>query len=246
MNFWRVLMAGSALTMVGVVTVFALLQPKPVDEAGCRLDNIVSQHTIVLIDQSDPFTQEDIRWVQKIARDESRSLGQYGRLTVVGLKSETPYEPVEAFSRCSPGAKSNGWTNNPRMVEDTFREQMSDLLDAALETLLSEKEQPTSPLIEALVGISDRSDFSPAVAARKIVLVSDLIQNSPELSHLKTGADFAAVERTRFATDKPRLEGVAVSVRVVPRRNYAVPKEELVDFWNSMLEYSGAQEPEVF
>lgn len=246
MTFWRFLMVLAFLILAGVVAVFAVLQPKPVNEFGCRRDGVVAQHTVVLIDQSDPFAEQDVRWAQKVISDESRRLGKYGRLTLVGLRSETPYEPEEVFSRCSPGVRSNGWTDNPRMIEDTFLEAFSDPLAFETETLLAQIEQPSSPLVEALIGIADRSDFSSSIRDRRVVLVSDLIQNSPELSHLRTGAvDFSSVEDSRFDTEKPKLDGVQVVVRVVPRRTYRFPKEDLVDFWVQMFEASGAESPEI-
>jgi hypothetical protein len=131
------------------------------------------------------------------------------------------------------------------MIEDRFVREVSEPIAQATQELLAEKEQPTSPLIEALVGISDRADFSPAVADRKVVLVSDLIQNSDELSHFKTGPVFEKIQSTRFASDKPKLSGVTVTVRVVPRRNYALPKKDLIDFWEQMFAFSGAEYPEI-
>ncbi len=238
---WKIFSGLLLIAFIGVGIFYGLLQPKSIDQNGCRTDGVVVQHRIVLIDQSDPFTVQDVEWVQRLLKEESRNLDRYGAFTVLGLRSDNPYEPVEVFSMCSPGAMSNGWTDNPKMIAGRFDKLFAIPLQDAVVELLAETSQPSSPLIEALIGISDRADFSEQVAKRRIIMISDLIQNSENLSHYNSGLAFETVEQTRFASEKPKLEGIDILVRIVPRRSYDLPKAKLIEFWRTMFEVTNAE-----
>ena len=94
-------------------------------ETACRADHHDPAHTILLIDQSDPFKPNDLGWVTEFMDAEARMLPKYGRLTVVTPNAASPYDLIEVYTHCSPGSskETNPLTQNPRMIEDAWREE---------------------------------------------------------------------------------------------------------------------------
>ena len=121
--FWRGAIGTMLASVFGLFALMAFNQPPALnDDTHCRVDRKDPAHTILLIDQSDPFTDNDLGWVQEFVDAEARSLPRYGRLTVMTPNAADPYDPRIVFTRCSPGSAedANPILSNPRMVEDTW------------------------------------------------------------------------------------------------------------------------------
>ena len=205
--FWRGAIGAMLTGVFGLFALVAFSQPPAVmPETSCRVDRKDPAHTILLIDQSDP------------------------------------YSPKVLYAACSPGsaAAANPITQNPKMIEQAWQKKFYQPLVGTVEEALMDKEQPSSPLSEALYTISDRADFQPQQAGRRVVLVSDLMQHSSGFSFYKMGADYDAYLESELAETKPKLEGVDVVARVVPRQIYDLPVADVKGFWRAYFTDAGA------
>lgn len=241
--FWRGMIAAMLAAVFGIFAVAAFSAPPSVSaETGCRIDRKDPAHTILLIDQSDPFAANDIGWVAELIDAEARALPARGRLSVMLPNAASPYDPIFLHSACSTGSpdRANPILSNPRMVEDTWREDFYEPLLASVETALADTRQPSSPLSEALFVIGDRPDFQSARKNRRLVIVSDLMQHSDAFSFYRRGADYAAFGETRLASEIPNLDGAEVVARIVPRQAYDLPMGEVRAFWRAYFEAAGA------
>jgi len=241
--FWRSMIVVMLSSVFGLFAVAAFNEPPALNaDSQCRVDRKDPAHTVLLIDQSDPFNPNDLGWVRALVDEEARTIARYGRLTVAVPNAGQPSNPRIIFSKCSPGSPddANPLISNPQMVEDTWRENFYSPLITEIEAMLASKEQPASPLSEAIYAISDRADFQPATKQRRLVLVSDLMQHSEGFSFYQSGADLVAYSETRIAETRPDLSGVDVVARVVPRENYDLPMGEVKSFWRSYFESAGA------
>lgn len=241
--FWRVSIGAMFAVVFGLFTVVAFNQPPTlIAETGCKSDRQDPAHTIVLIDQSDPFSENDIEWVFELINDEAHSLPKYGRLTVLTPNAANPYAPNRVFSKCTPGSGTNAnpITQNPKMIEAKWEETFHDPLLADVRIAMLDTRQDNSPLSEAVFAISDRADFQPDAEERRLVVVSDLMQHSSDFSFYKTGADYDAFLQSKLAEAFPRLEGVKVVSRVVPRQMYDLPMGEVKAFWRAYFAETGA------
>ncbi len=242
--FWRASIAVMVSSVVGLFSVAAFNQPPAVQAStGCRVDGDVPAHVVLLIDQSDPFRPNDLGWVQALADEEARALPKYGRLTVMTPSADNPYTPNVLFSACSPGsaAGANPLFQNPRMIEQAWQSKLMKPLLATLEAAMEDKVAPSSPLSEALYAIADRADFQKDAGARRLVVISDLMQHSEAYSFYKTGADYDAYLASRLAETVPRLEEVDVVARVVPRQIYDLPLADVKAFWRAYFTDAGAK-----
>lgn len=235
-NFWRWSIVAMLGGVFGLFAIVALNLPPSTDPVtACRLDMKDPAHTILLIDQSDPFAPNDFSWVDALVDQEARALPKYGRLTVMVPNVSDPFAPREIFSRCSTGSAdhANPLLENPRMVEDNWQEGFREPLGASVMTVLKDKTAPASPLAEAFHTIFDRADFSAPAKQRRVIIVSDLIQNSQNFNFYRAGADFESFASSRLATEVRDTGGAEIIARIVPRQNYDLPLSEVKAFWNS-------------
>ena len=151
--FWR----GMIALMLGVVfALFAVVAfnqpPSLMADTSCRMYRKDPAHTIILIDQSDPFNPNDLDWVYEFVDAEARALPKYGRLTILTPNAANPYEPKRIHFACSPGsaAEANPIFQNPKMVEQSWQSEFYAPLLEQVETALLDTRQPSSPLVEAI------------------------------------------------------------------------------------------------
>lgn len=242
-NFWRGMIGAMLVSMFGLFALIAFNAPPAIaEDTACRVDRKDPAHTVLLIDQSDPFNPNDFGWVREFMDAEARRLPKYGRLTVVTPNSADPYDPVYVYAKCSPGSieDANPILQNPRMIDDTWREYFYEPLKDSVEATLTDTEQPSSPLSEAIYAVLDRADFQPTQPGRRFVLVSDLVQHSDSFSFYRSGADYEGFEDTRLAGEIPGMDGVEVVARIVPRQNYDLPLADVKAFWTAYFDQAGA------
>ena len=97
--FWRSAIGVMLMSVVGLFSVAAFNSAPALDpETECRMDRRDPAHTLLLIDQSDPFSDNDLAWVDELIDAEARSLPRFGRLTVVLPNSETPFDPTTLYA----------------------------------------------------------------------------------------------------------------------------------------------------
>lgn len=241
--FWRGSIALMVTSVFGLFAAVAMNRPPAVDPTtGCRLDRKDPNHTIILVDQSDPFNTTDLDWVYTLLDSEARALPEYGRLTVMVPNSGNPFDPRQVFSGCSPGsaAEANPIFENPKMIEQAWNARFYSPLTLQVAEALADTVAPSSPLVEAIYTIADRPDFQANGASRRLILVSDLIHHSKAFSMYRSGADLEVLAASSLAESQPRLNGVEVVARIVPRQEYDVPLGEVKAFWREWFAQTGA------
>ncbi len=241
--FWRGAIGVMLFSVIGLFSVAAFNTAPALEvDTACRMDRKDPAHTIILIDQSDPFSENDLAWVSELIDSEARTLPRFGRLTVVLPNSATPFDPTTLYTQCSPGSvdDANPILQNPRMIDDTWREQFYLPLTHTVGETLKTTSQPSSPLFEALYSVGDRADFQTNRKNRRLVIVSDLMQHSDGFSFYRHGADLAAYSNASVSQQVPKMGGVDVVARIVPRQEYDLPIGELRAFWRAYFDKTGA------
>lgn len=193
------------------------LRPPPTDpETLCRTDAPLGAHTIVLVDASDRLQPRHRRKLAAVLAQERARLAQYDRLTIMRLNARNPQEPSILFSRClpRPPEQANPLFENARHVQAQWDEAFAQALDRALRTAQSGGTQRASPIVAGVRAVAADPSFGPEIPARRLVLVSDMIEHNPQgFSLYAADADFAA---WRAATPSGPPDLSAVDIRVVP------------------------------
>ena len=137
----------------------------------------------ILIDKTDPWTTPSQQRLARLIRSLKTRLAVHERLSIHILDETGTYSPSPVFDMCNPGRadQANALYQNPRMMERKFEEKFAAPLDSLISTLTRPGRAPRSPLIETMKGLRSGS------AHEKLIIVSDMMQNSEELSFYGRG-----------------------------------------------------------
>jgi hypothetical protein len=238
-------LAAVAAAIAGVIAAIVVLRPQDVEpQTLCRRDGVLNWHTIVLVDQSDPFTPTDKLWLKKEIETATRGVPRYGRVTLLSIEAGNPFEPTEFFSGCSPGSpdQASSFFQSKALVEAEWRNKLVTPLSAAAEKLLTRDTQDNSPLVETISAVAQRPDFGFEVGVRQIVLVSDMVQNSAVYTHIgRPGPDWDTFMQSPLGGEAlPELKGSTLVFNRVPRRTSKINQSKLIDFWKAYAATTGA------
>ncbi len=145
---------------------------------------------------------------------------------------------------CNPGppAKWDHLYKNADVVKKQHARFYTSVRDI-VESSLRFPEAKQSPVIEALYGIGAQVFSSPAMtdSRKRLLVVSDLLQNTKTLNFFVGKPNFEAWRRTASSRQAmPNLQGVAVTVFVIPGSRWDLQGDDFARFWVALLTAAGA------
>jgi hypothetical protein len=222
-----------------------LARPKPVDVAtGCATDQLLPKaHTVLVIDQTDRFTPAQITYAKTVLLYEYDRLHRYDLLTVRGV-GDNADTPMRNFKLCRVQKRDEvyGIAVNEDQVAHRFETVAGKPMARYLDSLAHVGEAETSPLVETLSNISREEDFGPGVGARRLVIVSDMAQNSANFTQYRDAGARVALPRD-LGVFRPDLKGATVRVHYLLRpslRRLQGPAHQAT--WQDYFERAGARD----
>lgn len=228
------------LAMVAMLVGFGWLymgavarSPERDAETLCPKTGPVEQ-VLVLVDVTDPvgsIAQADILNQLDAIADGLPRGGLFELRTLKTGDSRTN----TIFSTCNPGDGSDldHWTGNPEAARKRWTESFDGPLKAAMDEALHAESADTSPIMAGAQQIAvDRLGSQHAESIpNRLIIVSDLLENTPAFSMYRSGPDFdaylASSAPAEFGTD---LAGATVEVWLL-RRGRDFLGSDLADFW---------------
>lgn len=216
---------------------------------GCLVGEAPAGFTALVIDETDALNDVQIA---RLEEERDRILARVGpdemvSIYVVDERSNPLLRPELAV--CSPGAgrDANPLYQNPRKHEARFQREFAARLDAVVATLREPRSSPTSRILETIYAVAHSPGFQGTTGRREIVIVSDLLENGPEISHYGKQPSWEGFRASAYAA---RLEtdllGAAVRL-IYLRRVKDLPwqGEAHLAFWKRYFGESGGGEVEV-
>jgi hypothetical protein len=240
-KFYAVVGVGAAL----LVALAILARPKPVDKAtGCETDQLLpNAHTVLVIDQTDAFTPAQITYAKTVLLYEYDHLRRYDLLTVRGVGSNAD-TPLRDFKLCRVQKREEvyGIAVNEDQVAHRFETVAGKPMARYLDSLARVGEAETSPLVETLSNISREEDFGPGVSARRLVIISDMAQNSAKFSQYRDKGAKVALP-SDLGVFRPDLKGAAVRVHYLLRPSLRrLQGSDHQAAWQDYFERAGAKD----
>jgi len=166
--------------------------------------------TVVLIDTTDTISP-----VQRLAITNrlQRIVGKMKANERLDVYEITPaQDPLSrVFSMCRPTSPDevDELTQNKRLAAQRFDDTFKPAIEKVLNSLLDRPAADSSPVMEAIQAASVRSLQDPALegktGTRRLVVVSDMMQNGAAGSHYKGAPDFEDYRKSplypRFTSD---------------------------------------------
>ena len=199
---------------------------------------------VVVLDLTDPLTA---RQSERLRRELHRQIESTAKDTMisVGVVSSDASEKNPEFALCRPlrGSEANEIYQNPGFVAERFTEQFQKPLEATITAMLVAEEQPTSPIIESIVATTAATEGTREKdLPKKIILVSDLIQNTDRHSFFRgqTWRDFE--NSSAFSQISQVFKGFDVVVIRVPEpAEWSIDSAAVDDFWVRYFEANGVR-----
>ncbi len=225
-----------------------LIAKATVDEVTlCHAEGV---HNVVsiLLDLTDPLSEtQQARLKAIIAREVSDA--SVDTMIALGVVSEASGNWGAKFAKCKPatGVDANGLYENPAIIAERYQSEFIVPIQVTLESMMSGETENQSPIMEALQSlVSETPYFSDTRGNRTIIVVSDMLQHSNNLSFYRNqGWDYFAKQNgpQRLAGN---LSGVSIQILRVPRLAGNIPSNDIVeDFWVRYFDKQGSHPPSV-
>ena len=233
------------------------------DEYGC-FDEAPQRQTVVLVDVSGPkFNEEQTRSLFRYFNQLYSKLEFNERLSVVTTaEDQIGSVPKARFHVCGQAtnpaqlkainadAATSGYLvrQRERLYEHKFAPAMKEILSPNT----GSRQRYQSPILEMVQGIRR---FHPLRPGDRLVIASDLIQNSDTVQFCRTKNDMPPFsifkKKSIYGRLKPEsLEGIEVEVLMIQRHGYGTndlshcySEDELRRFWRDYLIANGATDP---
>lgn len=190
----------SVLAGLGLVGFFAapsLLRGQPRDqETLCPKTGPVG-HTLILVDKSDPWSEVQAKRLKALVKQVGDELPTDRMLSIYVFNDV--FEPgfPSLVSLCNPGKTASELIGNPRREYVKWVEKFGRPLDEALTVLTQPGKGNQSPIVEAIGDVASRRENRVPTGDRKILLVSDMLQNSNQFTMFGNAAGARDPERLR-------------------------------------------------
>ncbi|GAM98470.1 hypothetical protein U91I_02103 [alpha proteobacterium U9-1i] len=174
--------------------------PLPDPETLCPTNLPLAGHTLVIVDRTDRWNPTVAQTLTELIESAQRDTERYQKFSIVALDSSMTTRPI--FSVCNPG-EPNFMTDlyrGRRFTQRDFDEKFVDAAENVVATISAPGEAQTSPIVEYAHRWLGRDDFNETIPNRRMILISDMRQNSPRISvyDSPSGEDLARVVEQEF------------------------------------------------
>jgi hypothetical protein len=211
-----------------------------VDKDGifCPTTGAKSQ-TLILVDASDTIGDLTRTEITQRLSDLAAATPTGGRLTIRTLRSDS-HGTDQIFDLCNPGDGSDlsYIIANPDLAKRKWQSGFEGPLSMALKQATNDNQSKTSPLMGAIQQYAVERLVSKAAQGipTKLILISDMFENTPDFSMYRQGADFAAFMHSPAATTYDTdLHGADVELWLITRSKPPADPNGLTLFWNQWI-----------
>jgi hypothetical protein len=244
---------GTVLPVIGIVVLLALIgvgayiylneksDRAELDENFCPKVG-PSSVTTVLVDRTDGINEVQAEALKALMLNWAGTTPVNGAFRVYEVAGGTGL-PKPVLAVCNPGSwdDANKLVNNEKITKERYEAKFRAPIGTLLAGMLTDKEADTSPIMEAVQAMSVR-EFEPLKdgARRQLIIVSDLMQHTPDLSLYKPAPEIGAFRRTAYGRKiESDLHGVETRVYLLTSSS-SKQTGEVVQFWLDWLMFQGA------
>ena len=217
------------------------------DSSNCPQDGRYAAQIAILVDPSDTLTTVQGSVAPRILELIEREAPQTTEIRVYTVARAGRRNTAASLRLCKPvhPDSTSSLTGNPTIAARRYQEDFVAPLQRTLSSLLDVEGDSISPIMEAIQAAAVNA-FQPrgAYIPRHLLIVSDMIQNSADLSFYTDPVDFGPLSRDPdYGTLRVDLSGVAVSAFLLARRGSAgrIQAGGLSRFWEDYFVDQGAE-----
>lgn len=232
-----------SILFLGVIAIIVTTE-EAVDSEFC-LEETPVPHTVILMDRTDPLTLQQQSYFVEVANSLMKDFALHEKVSVFFVDSEMAAKPQPTFSMCNPGNGENlsGYLSNPKKVKKLFKSKFESPFTKTISVMSSEKSFVYSPIMEMIKSVSYRYDFRHTDKKRKLIILSDMIQNTDGYSQYNDSALYKNFKKSAYARENEALlGGVEVTIYYLWRTGLNnVQGRKHISFWEHYFANMGAK-----
>ena len=237
-----VLIGVVASILIGIGVFIAMNRGVELDKKSmCRVDGVFNRN-IVILDMSDNYNAIQVQQIKHVIKNIVDNLEVNEQLQLFFINNTVPSELKAEFALCNPGdgkGKSEIYSN-PKLFKKRWEKRFYAPLREKMQLLSGNYTSDHSPILETIQAVNNIA--IPYVRSGdthyKITIISDMIQNSDNLSFFKTNLRSLAhfIDSPGYVRSRTDLENVDVDIVIVRRDKYEnLQSREYIDFWIEVL-----------
>ena len=240
--------AGAAAALLVIVVIYIVLPRKAQRDpkTACRLDGTVSEIRVVILDATDEYNPVQRQWLRNKLEDYRSSIPVDGKVWVYTVRENRDLALQPYLVRCNPGTgeDESEVTGNPQMARKRWEETFEAPLAQVFDSLLSKAPATNSPILETIQAATVNA-MTDSVAKKHMLIVSDLLQHTPEYSQYGPGppSPRGFCESDTFERVRSDMRGWNIEIYYV-RRDDELAKQvqgkEHAQFWDNFFSCVGA------
>ena len=209
----------------------------------CPKDGNYSR-TAVLIDATDSLSATQVKAIQEEINALPERLALYEWVGIFILDEDNLVLPQPEVALCYPGDEStaNPLYENPRQMQRRFEREFRAPIEATVKRLANLPEKRTSPILEMIRAVALDRNFN-SMKGRRLIVVSDLLQNVPDYSHYQASTDFERWRDKPYAREFLQLSLLEVDVDILYLKRTNVRSLQThghIAFWEDYFDAVGA------
>jgi len=204
------------------------------------------KYVAIVFDKSDAYNPIQQHFLKRFFSEFKKNLLAGTQISVYVIDGQLKEQVSADFIVCAPrtGQGANAFYENPKLIRQRWHQQFEQPLDKVINGYMQAGKADSSPIMEALQIVS-LSAFPVASGSvdKQIILVSDMLQHTPEWSHYRGQMDLSKLQKTtyyqRINTD---LQNAEVNILYVRREGMEqLQNKRHAFFWADYIESIGGR-----
>lgn len=198
--------------------------------------------TAIVLDVTDTLTVDQARALGERMRAVEEFELQRGELVSLWTVGGPEGELRRWFCGRFPGRSANSFTENPRHVVERCDSLFSYPFSRAFAAAITPARAARSPIAACIAEIGEIDVFSSTIRHRRLILISDLLENTRHLSLYRDGTRSLITSTEHWIREnRADLDGVDVEVLGIVRPGVSVSdRAALRRLWRRYFAASGA------
>jgi hypothetical protein len=210
----------------------------------CRKDGFVSRDTLIIIDATDSISVTQKMMIRKEANRLFSEAAVDERFTLYVI-DEQLQTVTSILQVCNPGdgRDKSELTANKRRLKARWQETFFGQLTSSVDILLDRPSANSSPVMEMMKYASIETLYDSPAKAKRMILASDMLQNSQALSQYRNPGDFdSLLKQDEIRTLLPQLQDVDVEVLYLERGGHqGLQGRRHIRFWEQFIQQAGGE-----
>jgi hypothetical protein len=206
--------------------------------------------TLLIIDRTDPMTPSQKLYLMGYVAELKRSFILFEKVAIYPIDRTSGGSPMPLFERCNPGSpeEANVLFENPAQITEKFETDFSRPFSLTIEQSVAQATAEISPIIETIQAVMSNHALDDRIKSKRLILVSDMLQNVPDYSHYRQGWSYNTFSRSAYA-QRARCDLLGVRVTIVYLWRPSLSPEQVdahLLFWEKFIQEQGGILDRVF